>query len=296
MQRPCYQATGVSEGVRPGPHRQRRIRLMCASPWVALSGPCVSRTAWQGRRVPLPREKKAVVRASAQQLTPSAEDVAERLDAAVGFPRHGNPSNVFFCLIYVVLSAKTSIPQATRTLRELRRRWPTAGALAVATQTELGRVIAPCGLASLRAPRILAIARAVNSAPSRFETDTLRKLSDDELENVLVGLPGVGPKTARVVAAMSLLRRDRFAVDTHAWRVSLRLGWVAEPGVRRVPTTPRANTLEARVPKVLRRRLHAQLVSVGREWCRRTPNCGACPLREICTYSLRHASCAPDPP
>ena len=53
----------------------------------------------------------------------------------------------------------------------------------------------------------------------------LKRLSDMEVEGVLLSLPGVGVKVARCVLLYSL-RRDVFPVDTHCWRVTCRLGWV----------------------------------------------------------------------
>jgi endonuclease III len=188
---------------------------------------------------------------------------------------------VFFCLVYVILSAQTTLEQATAALRAVKRRWRDARALSTARVSDLRRLIRPCGFASQRAPKIIALAKAVAADGGRLEK--LRDLEDDAIEEILVNLPGVGFKTARVVAAMSSLGRDRFAIDTHTWRISYRLGWVQRVRLDRKPTLYQANALEDRIPEGIRRQLHACLVALGRDACGpKVTECERCPLVDLC--------------
>ena len=207
-----------------------------------------------------------------------------RLAAAYGFPRHGNPKDPFFCAVYVLLSAQTTLEQAAAALRELRRRWPTAAALSRARRMGVRRVIHSCGFGETRTEKILALAKAVAARPASLRS--LRHLSDDALEAELVALPGIGFKSARVVAAMSMFSRDRFAIDTHTWRIAERLGWIPPPRTDRKPTEHQANELEARIPVDARRQLHACLVAHGRNLCLPLrPRCSACMLRDSCRHA-----------
>ncbi len=93
----------------------------------------------------------------------------------------------------------------------------------------------------------------------------------------LTALPGVGRKTANVVLNV-WFGLETFAVDTHAQRVTNRLGLCRT-------TTPEQTeqALEARVPAPHRRNAHAYLVLHGRYSCTaRSPKCLACPAAAWC--------------
>lgn len=95
--------------------------------------------------------------------------------------------------------------------------------------------------------------------------------------DALTALPGVGRKTANVVLNV-WFGEPTIAVDTHALRVSNRLGICRT-------TTPDATeqVLLARIPERHRRHVHAYLVLHGRYTCTaRAPRCGSCPVAAWC--------------
>lgn len=98
--------------------------------------------------------------------------------------------------------------------------------------------------------------------------------------DALTALPGVGRKTANVVLNV-WFGQETMAVDTHAQRVSNRLGLCRT-------RTPEATeqALERRVPARHRRHAHAYLVLHGRYTCTaRAPRCAACPAAAWCRRS-----------
>src|SRR5690349_2313029 len=111
--------------------------------------------------------------------------VFARLTARYGFPRHGNPRDVFQCAVYVLLSAQTTLEQARSAHRQLRRRWPSARSLARAEPSELKETIRACGFGDSRSSKILALAEAVTR---RRPLGPLQGLSDERLEDELVRL------------------------------------------------------------------------------------------------------------
>jgi len=93
----------------------------------------------------------------------------------------------------------------------------------------------------------------------------------------LMTLPGVGRKTANVVASITW-GEPVIAVDTHVFRVSRRLGLSRG-------TTPRAVELdlERLIPMELRPIAHHWLILHGRYVCKaQKPNCASCPLTQWC--------------
>ena len=95
--------------------------------------------------------------------------------------------------------------------------------------------------------------------------------------DALMSLPGVGRKTANVVASITW-GEPVIAVDTHVFRVSRRLGLSRG-------TTPRAVELdlEKHTPAELRPIAHHWLILHGRYVCTALkPKCAECPLTAWC--------------
>ena len=95
--------------------------------------------------------------------------------------------------------------------------------------------------------------------------------------DALMSLPGVGRKTANVVASITW-REPVIAVDTHVFRVSRRLGLSRG-------TTPRAVELdlEKHIPEEVRPIAHHWLILHGRYTCTaQKPKCASCPLAHWC--------------
>jgi endonuclease-3 len=98
-------------------------------------------------------------------------------------------------------------------------------------------------------------------------------------------LPGVGRKTANVVASV-IYNQPAMAVDTHVFRVSHRLGLVPKTA-----TTPLAveKALVRYIPEELINKAHHWLILHGRYICvARSPKCSICPLAPSCAYFEKH--------
>ena len=98
--------------------------------------------------------------------------------------------------------------------------------------------------------------------------------------NELQKLPGVGRKTANVIAAV-IFNKPTMAVDTHVFRVSNRIGLSTNA------KTPLAveKQLIANIPENLVPLAHHWLILHGRYVCKaRKPDCELCGLATICRY------------
>src|SRR5690606_17659285 len=93
----------------------------------------------------------------------------------------------------------------------------------------------------------------------RYSLDHLFDASNEEAMQELIGLKGVGPKTASCVL-LFCLRRETFAVDTHVWRITGFLGWRPEKASR---DETHAH-LDAMIPDEEKYGLHVLLVTHGR--------------------------------
>lgn len=182
-----------------------------------------------------------------------------------------------------VLSQHTSDVNTARAFAGLKARFPEWDAVVRARPKQVADSIRSGGLADQKAPRIQAILREVERREGVLSLARLEDLPDDEVEDYLCSLPGVGPKTAACVLVFSL-GRAAFPIDTHVHRVTKRLGWIPPAA-----TADKAHALLKRaVPPELRYELHVQLITHGRTICKaQVPRCSECPLFDLCETGPR---------
>jgi endonuclease-3 len=184
-------------------------------------------------------------------------------------------------LVLTVLSQNTNDRNRDVAYFRMRDRFPTWDAVREAPVEEIEDAIRPGGLAPTKSVRIRAILEAIGE-------DDLLWLADaplDEAREYLVGLPGVGRKTAACVLLFSFGRPD-VPVDTHVYRVGGRLGlWPAKsPLVKAHDELSRLCGDDGEFAY----ETHVLLIRHGRRTCvARTPRCSECPLRRLCPEGRR---------
>ncbi len=96
-------------------------------------------------------------------------------------------------------------------------------------------------------------------------------------------LHGVGPKTVACVL-MFALGRPAMPVDTHVFRVAMRLGLIPERAGKAAMTPEKAHALlEAAVAPEDFYAFHIGLIKHGRRTCSaQRPKCPDCVLRDLC--------------
>jgi endonuclease-3 len=94
----------------------------------------------------------------------------------------------------------------------------------------------------------------------------------------LVGLPGVGRKTANVVLGTAFGQAVGVVVDTHVGRISRRLGLT-----RHTDAVRAERDLVAILPAEHWIAFSHRLIELGRTVCTaRKPRCHGCPLEDLC--------------
>ncbi len=187
----------------------------------------------------------------------------------------GGPGHIsrdpFKTLIGCILSQRTKDETTDRAFERLFSRYKGVNDLAEADPKEIERLIYPVGFYRVKARRIVEAARYVRDVfggrvPDRFED--------------LVKIPGIGRKCANIVLAYAF-EKPAIAVDTHVYRVSVRLG-IADENAKPEDVE---RALMAVVPKERWVEVNHALVRFGKEVCRPVrPLCDACPVREHCRY------------
>lgn len=206
-------------------------------------------------------------------------------------------------VVFILLSQQTREAVYRRVFGELRRRYPRWIDAASAPLTKLEAVLRPAGFQRRKALQLKQLLAAVGKAnrdrgvgpagspPEDLTLSFLNELDDGAAERFLVGLPGIGPKSARCVLSYSL-DRATFAVDTHVHRIFRRLGVMPSAG-RKADHDP----FQEAVPAERRKRLHINLVHHGREVCRsQNERCGECVLVSFCGRGREAVSALDGPP
>ena len=176
--------------------------------------------------------------------------------------------NSFQLLVAVILSAQCTDRRVNLVTPPLFTAYPTPETLAAATFDEVYPYIRSVSYPNSKTRHLIAMAQKLLS-------DFGGEVPSDL--DALMSLPGVGRKTANVIASV-VYDKPVIAVDTHVFRVAHRLG--LSDG-----KTPEAveRDLERHIPVERRAISHHWLILHGRYTCTaRNPKCTECPLTDWC--------------
>ena len=185
-----------------------------------------------------------------------------------------NSSNAFELLVAVRLSAQCTDARVNLVTPSLFERYKTLDDYANADVNDIENYIKSCGFYKNKATSIIGMAKMIR--------DDFDGRVPDNIDD-LIKLPGVGRKTANVVASI-VYDKPVIAVDTHVSRVSRRLG--LSDG-----KTPEAigKELEANIDEDKRAIAHHWLILQGRYVCTaRKPHCEECGLKVWCREYSRN--------
>lgn len=182
-----------------------------------------------------------------------------------------NFENPYQLIVAVILSAQCTDKRVNMTTPSFFERFPDAESLSQATVEEIYSLIKSISYPNNKAKNLLGMAKSLVINYKGVVPDNV-----DELQT----LPGVGRKTANVVASVAF-NKPAMAVDTHVFRVSARIGL----------TQNAKNPLETEkqlvkyIPENLIPIAHHWLILHGRYVCKaRKPDCENCGITSVCDY------------
>mgnify|MGYP006282163023 CR=1 FL=1 len=190
-------------------------------------------------------------------------------------------STPYELLVAVILSAQCTDKRVNIITPDFFNRFPSENELAEADTKEVFSIIKSCSFPNNKTKHLIGMAKMLKDdfggeVPS--DIDALQKL------------PGVGRKTANVIASV-VYNKPALAVDTHVFRVSQRIGLTTNPKnpldaeqqlVRHIP--------EEKLPIA-----HHWLILHGRYICTaRNPKCSECPISFFCKYYEKNVKDKPD--
>ena len=215
-------------------------------------------------------------------LHPHIFEIARKLKNEYKDFSHNNKKNPLGELVFILCSVKRSEKVYLNAYRTLKRVFPKYEMLAATPIRKLSKVIAWGGLQNQKASAVQAIIKTLIKQFGKPTLAPLKKMSDEECEQFLVSLPGVGKKVARCVMLYSL-NRQVFPVDSHCWRIANRLGWNKKTCNSKKCSEQEKDYLQKLTPPSIRFSLHVNMISHGRMICTaRYPKCNTCAINQYC--------------
>ena len=179
--------------------------------------------------------------------------------------------NPFHLIVAVILSAQCTDKRVNEITPGLLKIYPTPQKMAEATPAEIFEFIKSCSYPNNKAKHLSGMARML--------TEHFGGIIPDDVED-LQKLPGVGRKTANVIASVAF-DKPAMAVDTHVFRVAGRIGLSNNS---RSPLETEKQLVKY-IPENLLSRSHHWLILHGRYVCSaRKPKCDSCGLTSVCRY------------
>ncbi|MEJ2259495.1 MAG: endonuclease III [Nitrosopumilaceae archaeon] len=176
----------------------------------------------------------------------------------------------FSILIGTILSARTKDESTTKVVKVLFSKYKNSKELANAKLKDVEKIIKSIGFYHVKAKRIIEVAKIIDSRYKGQVPDDLEKL---------VGLPGVGRKTANCVLVYAF-DKPAIPVDIHVHRISNRLGLVDTK-------TPEETEIELmkKIPKKFWLEINDTFVMYGQNICKPiSPMCEVCKIKNSCKY------------
>lgn len=178
----------------------------------------------------------------------------------------------FHLLIAVILSAQCTDKRVNMHTPQIFARFPEPSDLASASFEEVFELIKSISFPNNKAKHLIGMA-------ARLISDFGGEVPSEP--DLLETLPGVGRKTANVIASV-IYDKPVIAVDTHVFRVSRRIGLSDGTTVEAVEK----DLTEGFAPE-LRPKAHHWLILHGRYVCTaRKPKCSECGLQDLCREYL----------
>lgn len=179
--------------------------------------------------------------------------------------------NNYQLLVAVILSAQCTDKRVNTITPAFFEAFPNAKALSESSIEEIYEYIKSCSYPNNKSKNLLGMAKMLFNEFNNIIPDDI-----DELQK----LPGVGRKTANVVASVAF-NKPAMAVDTHVFRVSERIGL----------TTNAKNPLDSEkqlikhIPEEIIPVAHHWIILHGRYVClARKPKCAECQIKSFCRY------------
>ena len=207
--------------------------------------------------------------------------IEKRFEAVIDYFEHAMPvaetelvfKSPYQLLVAVILSAQCTDKRVNIITPPFFKVFPTAESLAKGTEEQVFELIKSCSYPNNKTKHLIGMAKTLIQRYNGVVPADI-----EEMQN----LPGVGRKTANVIAAV-VYKMPTMAVDTHVFRVSARIGLTENA---RTPLETEKQLVK-HIPKDKIAIAHHWLILHGRYVCTaQKPKCEICGLTDVCEYFI----------
>ncbi len=197
--------------------------------------------------------------------------------------RHWWPGETpFEVMIGAILTQSTNWKNVERAIANLKNRdLLSPGKMAELDLAALASLVRPSGYFNQKALKLKAFLKFFLAPPISGSIKKMKRIPSPLMRQRLLSVKGIGPETADSILLYAL-DQPVFVIDAYTRRIFTRLGLAPE----KISYQDLRNFFEQNLPRraALYNDYHAQLVELGKNYCRKKPLCAACPLAssELC--------------
>ena len=188
-------------------------------------------------------------------------------------------------LIGSILTQNTSWKNVEKAIARLKQdNMMSLLAISGSEEDDISARIRSSGFYRQKASRIIAIATTIVDRYGSI--DSMQSLPTSDLVKFFSGLSGIGQETLDSILLYAF-GRPVMVVDAYTRRIISRLDYpsqVEDPDIRDAAL----HDLEHSVSYL--NNYHACLVELGKNFCRKVPDCPNCPLKNECSYAMDFSS------
>lgn len=187
-------------------------------------------------------------------------------------------------LVSSLLSHRTKNRDSGKAFHNLVEQFGNWEAVRDAPTSEVEIAIKPCTWPEQKAPRLQQVLRTITEQNNGIlSIDFLHDMNVADARQWLEELPGVGPKTSASVISFSTMRGKALPVDSHHFRVAVRLGIID----KKIGEGKANRVLESLLPTDFNAQdvydNHQLMMKHGQNVCfHYHPNCKGCVLLDLC--------------
>ena len=186
-------------------------------------------------------------------------------------------------LVSSLLSHRTRNSESAKAYHALLETFGSWEAVRDTATMDVQEAISPCTWPEQKAPRLQEVLRRITEERGSLSLDFLSEIEVETARRWLESLPGVGPKPSAAVMSFSTLRAKALPVDSHHFRVAVRLGIIEE----KIGEGKANRVLETLLPDDFSSQdvydNHQLMMKHGQKTCTHfRPDCMHCRLVDIC--------------
>jgi len=186
-------------------------------------------------------------------------------------------------LVTTLLSHRTKNRDSAQAFQNLRNTFGSWENVRDADIEAIKAQLGPCTWPEQKAPRVKEVLRLISERTGKLDLDFIGDMEVNAARKWLEELPGVGPKSSAAVISFSTLRGKALPVDSHHFRVAVRLGIIEN----KIGEGKANRVLENLLPPDFTAREvfdhHQVMMRHGQKVCfHYKPNCRECVLLDLC--------------